>query len=127
MLDEHHKHELMHAVHPHEFGRLSIIEPQYLQQKLEDAVNYIWLFVVSGGAALLGFALAFGMISQDPKRSIGAIAGSFIVAILALGAGIYVSQASTAPIQPPDRNHTEKSLPAGPAHTEELPGEPKSR
>ena len=96
-------------------------------KNLEDAVNYIWLFVVSGGAALLGFALAFGMISQDPKRSIGAIAGSFIVAILALGAGIYVSQASTAPIQPPDRNHTEEKLPAGPAHTEELPGEPKSQ
>jgi len=90
-------------------------------------VNYIWLFVVSGGAALLGFALAFGMISQDPKRSIGAIAGSFIVAILALGAGIYVSQASTAPIQPPDRSHTEENLPAGPAHTKELPGEPKSQ
>jgi hypothetical protein len=51
-----------------------------------------------------------------------AIAGSFIVAIVALGLGIHVSQASTAPVQPADRNHTEEKLPAGPAHTDELPG-----
>jgi len=86
-------------------------------------VNYIWLFVVAGGAALLGVALAFGMIKQDPKRSIGAIAGSFVVAMVALALAIYVSQtSSTAPVQPADRQHTEEKLPAGPAHTEELPG-----
>lgn len=90
-------------------------------------MNYVWLFVVAGGAALLGVALAFGMIKQDPRRSIAAIVGSFIVAVLALGLGIYVSQATTAPVKPADRSHSEENLPAGPAHTEELPGKTTSQ
>jgi len=83
-------------------------------------MTYIWLFVVAGGAGLLGVTLAFGMIKQDPNRSVAAIAGAFLVATLALAGGLYVANAPTAPIQPPDRQHTEESLPAGPARATEL-------
>lgn len=85
-------------------------------------MNYLWLFVVAGGAAILGAALAFGTIRQDPKRSIPAIAGAFIVAIVAVLIGVYVSSASTAPPVPPDRQETEKQLPAAPGQTSDLPG-----
>ncbi len=85
-------------------------------------MNYIWLFVVAGGAALLGLALAFGMIRQDPRRSVGAMIGAFLIAILAVIGGLYISRAPTAPIVPPDREGTDKALPAAPAQPGALPG-----
>ncbi|WP_261333865.1 hypothetical protein [Rhizobium leguminosarum] len=60
-------------------------------------MNYLWLFTVAGGAALLGVALGFGMIKQDGPRAVAAIAGAFVVAIGALGLGLYVASAPTAP------------------------------
>jgi hypothetical protein len=88
-------------------------------------MNYIWLFAVAGGATLLGLALAFGMIKEDPKRSAGAIIGAFLVAVVALIGGVYVSYAPTAPIVPPDRQGTDEKLPGGPAQPGTLPGENK--
>jgi hypothetical protein len=88
-------------------------------------MNFIWLFVVAGGAALLGLALAFGMITQDPKRSLGAIVGAFVVAALAFVGGLYVSRAPTAPIVVPDRQGTDEKLPAAPAQASEIPGKSK--
>lgn len=52
----------------------------------------LWLFAVAGGAALLRIALAFGMIKQDGRRSVFAIVGAFVVALGALGLGLYVRQ-----------------------------------
>ncbi|MBB3654825.1 hypothetical protein FHX15_000024 [Rhizobium sp. BK650] len=75
-------------------------------------INYLWLFAIAGGAALLGIALAFGMIKQDGQRSVVAIAGAFVVAAGALGLGLYVASAPTAPSQPPDREGTQNRLPA---------------
>ncbi|WP_184393956.1 hypothetical protein [Rhizobium sp. BK650] len=75
-------------------------------------MNYLWLFAIAGGAALLGIALAFGMIKQDGQRSVVAIAGAFVVAAGALGLGLYVASAPTAPSQPPDREGTQNRLPA---------------
>ncbi|TCR96348.1 hypothetical protein [Rhizobium sp. BK418] len=85
-------------------------------------MNHIWLFVVAGGAAVLGLALAVGMITQDPRRSVGAMIGAFLIAILAMIGGLYVSRAPTAPIVPPDREGTDKALPAAPAPPGALPG-----
>ncbi|MBB3302445.1 hypothetical protein FHT72_006652 [Rhizobium sp. BK077] len=83
-------------------------------------MNYLWL--VAGGAALLGVALAFGMINQDGQRSVLAISGAFVVAIGALGLGHYVAGASTAPMRASDREESQQKLPA-PATTEkDLPG-----
>jgi hypothetical protein len=86
-------------------------------------MNHIWLFVVAGGAALLGLALAFDMIGQDPRRSVGAMIGAFLITILAVIGGLYVSKAPTAPIVPPDREGTDKALPAAPAQPGTLPGQ----
>ncbi|MBB5551039.1 hypothetical protein [Rhizobium lentis] len=86
-------------------------------------MNYIWLFAVAGGAALLGFALAFGMIKQDGKRSVAAIAGAFIVAIGALAFGIYVASAPTAPVRASDRQGTQNNLPAAATTKKDLPGQ----
>ncbi|MEB3045986.1 hypothetical protein [Rhizobium mulingense] len=86
-------------------------------------MNYIWLFAVAGGAALLGFALAFGMIKQDRERSVAAIAGAFVVAIGALGLGIYVASAPTAPMRASDRQGTQNNLPAAATTKEDLPGQ----
>lgn len=85
-------------------------------------MNYVWLVVVAGGAALLGLVLGFGMMKQDPRRTTFAVLGATAFAIVAVVVGVYVSSLSTAAIQAADRNHTEEKLPAGPAHTEELPG-----
>jgi len=85
-------------------------------------MNYIWLFVVAGGAALLGFALAFGMMKEDPRRTAFALLSAAFFAVVAVGVSSYVSSLATAPIQAADREHSEEKLPAGPAHTEELPG-----
>ena len=86
-------------------------------------MNYIWLFAVAGGAALLGFALAFGMIKQDGKRSVAAIAGAFIVAIGALGLGVYVSKEPTAPMRASDRDGSQNALPGAATTREDLPGQ----
>ncbi len=87
--------------------------------------NSVWLFVVAGGAALLGFALAFGMLKQDAKRSAGAIAGAFVVAIVALGLGMFLSRAtSTAPENPPDPQGSHYDAPASPSDENALPGTP---
>jgi hypothetical protein len=85
-------------------------------------MNYVWLFVVAGGAALLGLALVFGMMKEDPRRTTFAVFGAVAFAIVALFVGVFVSSLSTARIQAADRERTEEKLPAGPAHTEELPG-----
>ncbi|MBW9116775.1 hypothetical protein JNB88_24385 [Rhizobium cauense] len=85
-------------------------------------MNYIWLFVVSGGAAILGIALAFGMIKQDGKRSVAAIGGAFVVAGVSLVLAIYTSSRPTAPIVAPDRQHSEQDRPAAPSTPEHLPG-----
>ena len=79
-------------------------------------INYLWLFAIAGGAALLGIALAFGMIKQDGRRSVAAIAGAFVVAVGALGLGLYVASAPTAPLQAPDREGTQNRLPAAAAN-----------
>ncbi|PWI51703.1 hypothetical protein [Rhizobium phaseoli] len=83
-------------------------------------MNYIWLFAVSGGATLLGVALAFGMIKQDGRRSIAAIAGAFIVG--ALGLGLYVATAPTAPLRASDREGSQNRLPAAATTPKDLPG-----
>nr|WP_246717900.1 hypothetical protein [Rhizobium aethiopicum] len=85
-------------------------------------MNYLWLFAVSGGAALLGIALAFGMIKQDGRRSVAAIAGAFVVAIVALGLGIYVQKAPTAPLRASDREGSQNNLPAAATTEKDLPG-----
>lgn len=85
--------------------------------------NAVWLFVVAGGAALLGLALAFGMIKQDAKRSTGAIAGAFIVAIGAVGLGFIISNSTeTAPSNPPDPQGSQYDTPARPSDQNALPG-----
>ena len=90
--------------------------------------NAIWLFVVAGGAALLGLALAFGMIRQDAKRSTAAIAGAFIVAIGAVGLGFVVSNSTeTAPANPPDPSGAHYDAPARPSDQNALPGNQPSR
>jgi hypothetical protein len=85
-------------------------------------MNYIWLFAVAGGAALLGIALAFGMIKQDGRRSVFAIAGAFVVAVGALGLGLYVSSAPTAPVRASDREGSQNRLPAAATSEKDLPG-----
>ncbi|ANL31086.1 hypothetical protein AMC90_PD00060 (plasmid) [Rhizobium phaseoli] len=85
-------------------------------------MNYIWLFAVAGGATLLGVALAFGMIKQDGRRSIAAIAGAFIVAVGALGLGLYVATAPTAPLRASDREGSQNRLPAAATTPKDLPG-----
>lgn len=63
--------------------------------------NAIWLFVVAGGAAALGLALAFGLLKQNPRRNMGPIAGALIVAVGAVGLAYLVKEApSTAPSNP---------------------------
>jgi hypothetical protein len=84
--------------------------------------NYIWLFLVAGGAAILGLVLASGMIKQDGKRSVAAIAGAFVVAAGALVLGIYVSSAPTAPMVGPDSQSSEISRPARQSDQNALPG-----
>ncbi|AIC30614.1 UNVERIFIED_ORG: hypothetical protein GGE64_005649 [Rhizobium etli] len=85
-------------------------------------MNYLWLFAVAGGAALLGVALCFGMIKQDGRRSIAAIAGAFVVAIGALGVGVYVATAPTAPLRASDREGSQNRLPAAATTEKDLPG-----
>jgi ApbE superfamily uncharacterized protein (UPF0280 family) len=84
--------------------------------------NYIWLFSVAGGAAILGSVLAFGMINQNGKRSVVAVAGAFIVAGLALVWGLYVSAASTARQLASDPQASETSRPARQSDQNALPG-----
>ncbi|MBX4867258.1 MULTISPECIES: hypothetical protein [Rhizobium] len=86
-------------------------------------MNYIWLFAVAGGAALLGIALAFGMIKQDGRRSVAAIAGAFIVAIGALGLGVYVASEPTAPMRASDREGSQNRLPGAATTEKDLPGQ----
>lgn len=78
--------------------------------------------MVAGGAAILGIALAFGMIKQDGKRSVAAIAGAFVVAAGALFFGIYISSAPTAPMVGPDRQSSETNRPARQSDQNALPG-----
>jgi hypothetical protein len=84
--------------------------------------NYVWLFLVAGGAAILGSVLAFGMIKQNGERSIAAIAGAFVVAGLALILGLYVSSAPTAPQVSSDPQASEISRPARQSDQNALPG-----
>jgi len=85
--------------------------------------NALWLFVVAGGAAILGLALAFGIIRQNPARGVGAIAGAFIVAIGAVGLGYLVSsQTETAPTKSPDIQGSQYETPARPSDQNALPG-----
>ncbi|EUB98029.1 hypothetical protein PMI07_006343 [Rhizobium sp. CF080] len=84
--------------------------------------NYIWLFLVSGGAAILGIVLAFGLIEQNGKRSIVAIAGAFLVAAVALVFGVYISSAPTASMVSSDRQASESSRPARQSDQNALPG-----
>jgi hypothetical protein len=84
--------------------------------------NYVWLFIVAGGAAILGSTLAFGMINQNGKRSVVAIAGAFIVSGLALILGLYVSSAPTAPQVASDPQASETSRPARQSDQNALPG-----
>lgn len=87
--------------------------------------NAIWLFIVAGGAAALGLALAAGMFKQDPKRSRFAIFGAMSVAVLALGFALFVSNvSSTAPSNPPDPSGTHYDGPARPSDENALPGTP---
>lgn len=87
--------------------------------------NAVWLFVVAGGAAALGIALAIGMLKQDPKRSRLAIFGAMAVAVVALGFGLFVSNTtSTAPSTPPDPSGTHYDGPARPSDENALPGTP---
>lgn len=85
-------------------------------------MSYIWLLVVAGGAGLLGFALAFGMMKEDSRRTAFALLGAAFFAVVAIGVSSFVTSLATAPIQAADGAHSEEKLPAGPAHTEELPG-----
>lgn len=87
--------------------------------------NAIWLFVVAGGAAALGLALATGMFKQDPKRSKFAIFGAMLVAVGALGFALFLSNvSSTAPSNPPDPTGTHYDGPARPSDENALPGTP---
>ncbi|KAF5886645.1 MULTISPECIES: hypothetical protein [Rhizobium] len=84
-------------------------------------MNYLWLFTVAGGAALLGVALGFGMIKQDGPRAVAAIAGAFVVAIGALGLGLYVASAPTPPLRASDRDGSQNSLAAAATKEKDLP------
>jgi hypothetical protein len=84
-------------------------------------MNYLWLFAVAGGAVLLGIALGFGMIKQDGQRSAAAIAGAFVVALGALGLGLYVASAPTAPLRASDRDGSQNRLPAAATTERDLP------
>ncbi|PDS80419.1 hypothetical protein CO654_30945 [Rhizobium sp. L18] len=84
-------------------------------------MNYLWFFVVGGGAALLGVALAFGMIKQDGRRSVVALAGAVVVALGALGLGLYVASAPTAPLRGSDRGGSQNRLPAAATTEKDLP------
>jgi flagellar motor component MotA len=84
--------------------------------------NYVWLFLVAGGAAILGVVLALGSIKQEGKRSIAAIAGAFAVAAMALVLGLFVSSAPTAPMVASDSQSSEISRPARQSDQNALPG-----
>ncbi|WP_117196401.1 hypothetical protein [Rhizobium terrae] len=84
--------------------------------------QYAWLFIIAGGAALLGFALIFGSIKQDGKRSIIPITGAVVVGIFALLLGIFISRAPTAPIIASDPQASEISRPARQSDQNALPG-----
>lgn len=85
--------------------------------------NAMWLFVVAGGAAALGVALAFGMMKQNPKRNVGPIAGAFIVALGAVGLAYLVKEApDTAPSNPPTVHGGQYETPARPSDQNALPG-----
>jgi hypothetical protein len=77
--------------------------------------NGFWLFVVAGGAALLGVALAFGMFKENRTRAVSAMAGAFIVAVCAVGLGALISTKDTAPQVSPDVHGSQYDLPAQPA------------
>jgi len=85
-------------------------------------MNYIWIFVVAGGAFVLGIVLAFGMFTQRPRRTIGAVVAALAIVCGAVGLGFYIKSAPTAPTQPADPQHTEDKLPAAAGHTDDLPG-----
>ncbi|MBX4952182.1 hypothetical protein HJA95_22015 [Rhizobium binae] len=85
-------------------------------------MNYLWLFAIAGGAALLGIALASGMIKQGGQGSPVAVAGAFVVAVGALGLGLYVASAPTAPMRAPDREGTQNRLPAAATTENSQPG-----
>lgn len=85
--------------------------------------NFMWLFMVAGGAAILGGAIAFGMFKQNPKRTAFSIRGAVFVAILAVGIGLIVSNVTTtAPSNPPDRSGSHYDTPARPSDQNALPG-----
>lgn len=82
----------------------------------------LWLFAVAGGAGLLGVALAFGLIIENRKRAMSAMAGAFIVAIVCAGLAIVLStQAPTAETRSSDRAGTQYDLPARPSDENALP------
>lgn len=54
-------------------------------------MNIIWLFVVAGGAAALGGAIAFGMFKQNPKRTAFALGGAGLAALAAVGFSLIVA------------------------------------
>jgi hypothetical protein len=73
--------------------------------------NYIWLFIVAGGAAILGSTLAFGMINQNGKRSAVAIAGAFIVSGLAPSWASMYHPPQPLPKWHPTRKHQKPVVP----------------
>ncbi|MBB4525048.1 hypothetical protein ELI38_27535 (plasmid) [Rhizobium leguminosarum] len=85
-------------------------------------MNYLWLFVVAGGAALLGIAIGLGMIKQDGQRSAAAIAGTFVVALGAVGLGLFVASAPTAPLRASDREGSQNRRPAAATTEKDFPG-----
>ena len=57
------------------------------------------------------------------KKALGPIVGAFIVVLLGLGIGYFVTATpETAPSVPPDRGATEEKQPAAPANPQALPG-----
>ena len=84
----------------------------------------LWLFIVAGGAALLGLALAFGLIMENRARALKAMAGAFVVAICAGAFGVFVSsQTTTAPQRSSGPDGSQYDLPARPSDQNAIPGQ----
>lgn len=86
-------------------------------------MDYIWLLVLAGGAALLGVVLLFGMFSRQPRKAAGLSAFALAVVALAVWLGVYVAMSPTAPTVASDPAHSEEQRPAAPTRTEDLPGQ----
>ncbi len=85
--------------------------------------NLVWAIAIAGGAALLGAAIAFGMVKDHPRRTTSALVGAAVVVIAAIGLSFIVSGVpNTAPSDTPDSSGSQYSTPALPSDQNALLG-----